>query len=87
MKRREENLKWIDAFVETIRPFVSIRLKDQMLIRMPNQAFKLNKTGAQVFHFILHGGSITDILKKRSFDTELPSQLQSFFSDLSLLLG
>ena len=80
-------LDWVDSFVDTIRPFVHVRLTDRMLIRMPNQAFKLNKTGAFVIHHILQGGSIEDILKGRSFDKELPMQLHTFFSDLSRMLS
>ncbi len=80
-------LDWIDSFVATIRPYVHVRLTDRMLIRMPNQAFKLNKTGARVLHHIFQGGSINDILKERSFDKELPKQLHSFFSDLSIILS
>ncbi|MFC2161359.1 radical SAM protein [Acidobacteriota bacterium] len=87
MRDSAESLDWIDSFVETIRPYVYVRLRDRLLIRMPNQAFKLNKSGAQVLHHILQGGSIKDILKKRSYDTELPFQLNSFFSDLSRMLS
>jgi sulfatase maturation enzyme AslB (radical SAM superfamily) len=87
MRSAAVQLDWIDSFVETIRPFVHVRLADQMLIRMPNQVFKLNKTGAFVLHHILQGGSIKDILKGRSFDSELPTQLYSFFSDLSRILS
>lgn len=87
MKGSAVLLDWIDSFVETIRPFVHVRLTDWMLIRMPNQAFKLNQTGAFVLHHILQGGSIKDILKARSFDKELPLQLQTFFSDLSRMLS
>jgi len=54
---------------------------------MPNQSFKLNKTGARVLHHILQGGSIEDIVKKRSFDKGLPKQLHAFFSDLSRILS
>ncbi len=81
------HLNWIDPFVERIRPYVHVRLADRVLIRLPNQAFKLNKTGAQVLHHILQGGSIRDILKARSHDEKLPEQLHSFFSDLSRTLN
>jgi radical SAM protein with 4Fe4S-binding SPASM domain len=79
-------LDWIDAFVAKISPYVHVRLTDRVLIRLPNQAFKLNRTGAHVLHHIVHGGSVKDILKARSFDKELPGQLRSFFTDLSRTL-
>ena len=87
MPKTSVHLDWIDSFVEKIRPFVHVRLTDRTLIRMPNQAFKLNKTGAFLLHHILKGGSIKDILKGRSFDKELPTQLHTFFSDLSRVLN
>ncbi|MGB2906913.1 MAG: radical SAM protein [Candidatus Aminicenantaceae bacterium] len=79
-------LGWIDNFVDRIRPYVHVRLTDRVLIRLPNQAFKLNKTGARVLHHIINGGSIDDILMARASDAELPAQLQSFFIDLSRML-
>jgi len=79
-------LDWVDAFVARIRPYIHVRMTDRVLIRLPNQAFKLNNTGAHVLHHITQGGSIKDILKARSFDKDLPAQLHSFFTDLSRML-
>lgn len=79
-------LDWVDDFVRRIRPYIHVRLTDRVLIRLPNQAFKLNRTGARVLHHIIQGGSIKDILRARSFDNDLPAQLQSFFIDLSRML-
>jgi len=81
------SLDWIDAFVDRIRPYVFVRLTDRVLIRLPNHALKLNKTGARVLHHILQGGSVRDILKSGDFDEGLPVQLHSFFVDLSRLLN
>jgi radical SAM protein with 4Fe4S-binding SPASM domain len=81
-----ENLDWIDSFVDRIRPYVHVRLSDNVLIRMPNEAYKLNDTGTRVLHHILQGGSIKDIIKSRAFDDKFPSQLQFFFTSLSRLL-
>ena len=80
-------LDWIDNFVAKIRPYVHVRLTDLVLIRLPNQAFKLNRTGAQILHHLLQDGSINDILKARSFDEEGISQIHSFFTDLSRMLS
>jgi radical SAM protein with 4Fe4S-binding SPASM domain len=80
------HLDWIDTFVERIRPYIHVRLTDRVLIRLPNQAFKLNRTGAQVLQHIIQGGSIQDILKARSSDEKLQEQLHSFFLDLSRML-
>ncbi len=87
MQAASIRLDWIDAFVDRIRPYVHVRLSDHVLVRLPNHAFKLNDTGARVLHHIIHGGSIEDILKARSFDQDLPAQLYSFFTDLSRMLS
>ncbi len=87
MERSSVTLDWIDAFVSRIRPYIHVRLTDRVLIRLPNQAIKLNRTGALVLDHIIRGGSIQDILEARPADTELPSQLHSFFTDLSCLLS
>ncbi len=80
-------LDWVDTFVDRIRPYVHVRLTDNVLIRLPNHAFKLNNTGALVLHHIIQGGSIQDILKARASDQKLPAQLHSFFTDLSRMLN
>lgn len=87
MHATPDNLDWVDAFVERIRPYVYMRLTDRVLIRLPNQALKLNETGARVLDHIIQGGSIRDILEARSSDTKLPEQLHSFFIDLSRTLN
>jgi len=80
-------LGWVDEFVERIRPYVFVRLTDNVLIRMPNEAFKLNTTGARALSHLLAGGKIKDILKMRPEIETAKAQLFSFFTDLSLLLS
>jgi radical SAM protein with 4Fe4S-binding SPASM domain len=80
------NLEWVDAFVQRIRPYIHVRLTDRVLIRLPNQALKLNTSGARVLNHLIQGGLIQDILQARSADEKLPEQLHSFFVDLSRVL-
>ena len=86
MRPDYSQLDWIDDFVDRIRPHVFVRQTDQVLIRMPNEAFKLNSTGARLLDHLLRGGSIKEVLKARSFDGGLPEQLHFFFNDLSRML-
>ena len=62
-----------------------ICLKDNVLIRMPNEAFKLNPTGARVIDHILSGGSVKDIIRARPDPDETEKQLERFFTDFSLM--
>jgi radical SAM protein with 4Fe4S-binding SPASM domain len=87
MRSTPHDLGWVDTFVAKIRPYVHVRLTDRVLIRLPNQALKLNRTGARVLHHIIQGGSIRDILEARPSDEKLPEQLHSFFVDLSQVLN
>ena len=38
MKPLASQLEWIEEFVLRIKPFVFVRLRDNVLIRMPNEA-------------------------------------------------
>lgn len=71
-------LAWVDEFITNIRPYVVVRLEDNLLIRMPNQAHRLNPTGAQVLHFLLTGGKITELV------TRIGEQQQDRLRDVAL---
>ncbi len=52
-----EALAWVDEFIAGVRPHVAVRIEDNLLIRMPNQASKLNPAGGRVLHYLLAGGT------------------------------
>ena len=81
--RKKHRLTWVDDFLRQIKPYVYMRLQDNVLIRMPNEAFKLNPTGARIVAHILNGGSILDILQAREWEPETAEQLERFFIDLT----
>jgi radical SAM protein with 4Fe4S-binding SPASM domain len=74
-------LSWVDDFLREIKPYVYMRLRDNVLIRMPNEAFKLNTTGARVIAHILNGGSVQDFISARVDSPETEQQLERFFVD------
>mgnify|MGYP000521585017 CR=1 FL=1 len=78
-------LSWVDDFLHSIKPFVYMRLRDNVLIRMPNEAFKLNSAGARVIAHILDGGSVQDFIRVRADYPETEAQLERFFTDFSRL--
>lgn len=79
----KDKLAWVDEFLTRIKPYVHMRLRDNVLIRMPNEAFKLNNTGARVIAHILDGGSIQDIIEARADFPETQQQLERFFVDFT----
>ena len=78
---KEHKLEWVDDFLARIKPYVYMRLKDNVLIRMPNEAFKLNTTGARIIAHVLDGGSVWDFVKMRSDLPDIEEQLERFFVD------
>lgn len=56
------DLAWVDRFIASIRPYVRVRERDSLLIKMPNQAYRLNETGVMVLGRLLEGGTVADLL-------------------------
>jgi radical SAM protein with 4Fe4S-binding SPASM domain len=82
------DLSWIDGFVDRIRSYVFVRETDGVLIRMPNEAFKLNRSGAVILSHLLGGGTIKDVVAEKQADQpDISRQLTTFFRDLSILLS
>jgi radical SAM protein with 4Fe4S-binding SPASM domain len=67
-KKNNTALKWIDEFIENVHPYIFVRTEDNILIKRPNQATKINGTGARILHFLLNGGTISELLKKAGND-------------------
>ncbi|NLM11526.1 MAG: radical SAM protein [Clostridiaceae bacterium] len=82
---KKNKLSWVDGFIKSIKPYVYMRLRDNVLIRMPNEAFKLNSSGARVIAHILDGGSVQDFINARADSPGTESQLERFFIDFSHL--
>lgn len=75
-------LRWVDDFIREIRPYVMVRLDDHLLIRMPNQAHKLNPAGARMLHFLLEGGSIAKLLQRHVPDDSAARELGLFLHEV-----
>jgi radical SAM protein with 4Fe4S-binding SPASM domain len=73
------DLSWVDEFIENVRPYVFVREEDNILIKRPNQAQKLNSQGAKLLKALLDGASLSQILD--SIGRE-PSRVQ----DIALFL-
>jgi radical SAM protein with 4Fe4S-binding SPASM domain len=87
MKQPVPDLSWVDGFIDRIRPYIYVRETDNVLIRMPNQAFKLNRSGCRILRFLIRGGRIADVLKERRRTPRMAEELFAFFSDLASMLG
>src|SRR3990172_5534185 len=80
------SLECVDGFIDRIRPYVRVRLRDRLLIIVPNQAYKLNETACRVLKHLLDGGSITEVETRLDENESGRRELYYFFCDLGALL-
>lgn len=57
-------MDWVDTFIKNVRPYIFVRLEDNLLIKRPNTAVKLNPMGALILHALLEGMPLRKVLKK-----------------------
>lgn len=57
------DLSWVDEFIRNVGPYIFVRTEDNILIKRPNQAQKLNAQGAQILKFLLDGGKIASVVR------------------------
>lgn len=86
------DITWVDGFVASISHYIYVRRRDSLLILLPNQAYKLNRTGRELLDRTIRGQSIVSVLESRkvgsSKDEQVLDDVHSFFCDLrSLVMG
>ncbi|MGB9721006.1 MAG: radical SAM/SPASM domain-containing protein, partial [bacterium] len=80
-------LDWVDGFIREIKPFIYVREIDNLLILIPNQAYRLNHSGVAILNFLLKGNSITKILEMLGDDEKKREELHYFFCDLRAIVS
>ncbi len=78
--------EWIDGYVSRIKPYVRVRRADSLLIKIPNQAFKLNAQGLKVLEYLLGGGTTAGLLAGYTDKEKVSLDMYYFFRDLAALL-
>ena len=56
------DLTWIDEFVSRVRPYIFVRETDNIIIKRPNQAQKVNPQGARILRSLLDGKGVSELL-------------------------
>jgi radical SAM protein with 4Fe4S-binding SPASM domain len=56
------DVSWVDEFIANVKPYIFVREEDNLLIKRPNQAQKLNVTGTKILKSLLDGKSIHKLL-------------------------
>ncbi len=77
---------WIDEYVENLKPYIHVREADSLLIKIPNEAYKLDAQGLKVLSFLLKGGSVRAIVAGYKDQEKVARDLHAFFCDLKALL-
>ncbi|MCC6221202.1 MAG: radical SAM protein [Deltaproteobacteria bacterium] len=80
------NLSWVDEFIENVRPYVFVRTEDNILIKRPNNAVKLNPSGAKFLKFLLEGHKLHELLRAVDSDVAKLKQLEEFLRAVRLHL-
>lgn len=58
----DPNLDWVDEYMRRVKPYIHVRMRDNLLIKRPNQVVRLNPTGALVLHQLLEGKPVRDVM-------------------------
>lgn len=72
------DLSWIDEFVERIKPYVFVRAADNLIIKRPNMAQKLNPQGVAVLQALLGGTRIGALLDRTGRDPARVRDIEQF---------
>lgn len=74
------DLAWVDEWVANVRSYIFVRLEDNLLIKRPNQAQKLNESGARILKSLLDGLSIRELLHQISSDPARQQDVARFLT-------
>ncbi len=82
----QKRTEWVDGYVARIKPFVRVRRADSLLIKIPNQVYKLNPQGLRLLGYLMEGGKTADILAAYEDKERVSLDMYWFFRDLTALL-
>jgi len=82
MKIKNKNignkLDWVDEFITRVKPYIFVRVEDNLLIKRPNNAQKLNPTGARILKSLLDGVAIKQVLSQVNNSPEKINDISNF---------
>ena len=82
----EHPLDWIDQYVARLRSYIFVREEDGLLIKVPNEAHKLNHSGIRILQRLLAGERIDTIWREHGATAEVREDLYAFFVGLKRVL-
>jgi radical SAM protein with 4Fe4S-binding SPASM domain len=82
----KEKLAWIDGYAAEVKPYLRVRRADSLLIKIPNQAYKLNAQGVKLLEYAFSGGSVLEIPPKYPDPEKVAADIYDFFTGLTALM-
>ncbi|MHC4253285.1 MAG: radical SAM protein, partial [Planctomycetota bacterium] len=79
-------LEWIDEYVANLRDFVVVRETDSLLIKVPNEAYRLNASGVRTMRYMLGGGSVLKLWRTAGGTDAVRRDIYTFFISLKQTL-
>ncbi len=86
MEKYYSHIDWVDDYVKEVAPYIYVREEDCLLIKIPNEAYKLNPSGVRIFKRLLKGESVRDIIDAYPDRDKVAGDIHAFFSDLRAVL-
>jgi len=80
------DLAWIDEFIDRVRPYVYVRPLDNLIIKRPNQAQKLNPQGVAILKALLRGQTVSQVLDRIGREPRRVRDLQLFMLEVKRFL-
>lgn len=78
---------WIDGFVREIRREIAVRDTDGLLIVLPNQCYRINRSGAALLKAVLGGAGIERVIRRIGDSPRTREAVFYFFADLAALIS
>ena len=79
-------VQWVDEYVKNITPYIFVREEDHILIKIPNEAYKLNPQGIKILKYLLKGESVYSIIDTYTNREKISYDIHCFFCDLKAML-
>lgn len=81
-----ERIDWVDEYVKNVSPYLHVREEDRLLIKIPNEAYKLNPSGVSLLKRLIKGERVRDIVDAYPDREKVAGDIHAFFSDLRAVL-
>ena len=79
-------LDWIDEYVARLRDYVFVREDDCLLIKVPNEAYKLNPSGVEILQRLLGGETVAALCRSYGGTDDVNRDIHDFFTGLKQVL-